>query len=277
MNARLAGRWRGFRNALSNLGLMPTLFYAYQRLRHDSSTAGVRFVVLSRHSRYPLHCRARTSDVDVFGQIFVDREYRCLDDVTDARLIIDCGANVGFSSAYFLSRHPRSFVVAIEPDPDNFAALERNLQPYEGRFRAIRSGVWSHRAGLVLSDEVCGDGREWARTVRESKAGEEPTMTGIDIGTLLAESNYERISILKIDIEGTESVVFSSNYEHWIDKVDNLVIELHGQECESTFKRAIAPFGYETSQCDELTVCRARAISSKNAPQIPRSIERKKA
>jgi hypothetical protein len=110
--------------------------------------------------------------------------------------------------------------------------------------------------GLVLSEVPFGDGREWARTVRETRNGEKPTMTATDIGTLLEDSGYERISILKIDIEGAESVVFSSNYESWIEKVDNLVIELHGDECRSIFRKAILNADFNLSQCDELTVCK---------------------
>jgi len=39
----------------------------------------------------------------VFEQIFIGEEYSCLCDLKDTLLILDLGANVGFSSAYFLS------------------------------------------------------------------------------------------------------------------------------------------------------------------------------
>jgi hypothetical protein len=42
-----------------------------------------------------------SSDLHVFRQIFVEREYGCLDDLADVRLIIDCGANAGYSSGSF--------------------------------------------------------------------------------------------------------------------------------------------------------------------------------
>jgi hypothetical protein len=74
------------------------------------------------------------------------------------RLIIDCGANVGYSSAYFLSRFPYCQVIAVEADPDNFVILRRNLDRYEDRVRLIHVGVWSQKVGLVLSRL-----RGWAR------------------------------------------------------------------------------------------------------------------
>ena len=96
-------------------------------------------------AQFPVWCRVLSSDLDVFSQIFVHREYRCLDDLTGVRVVIDCGANVGYSSAYFLSRFPACTVIAVEPDSGNFAAMERNLAPYGNRVRAIHSGVWAER------------------------------------------------------------------------------------------------------------------------------------
>jgi hypothetical protein len=73
---------------------------------------------------------------------------------------------------------------------------------------------------------------------------------------LLEQSSFDRISILKVDIEGAEEIVFASNYEKWLHKVDNLVIELHGEQCEAVFQNAVAGRGFEVSRCDELTVCK---------------------
>lgn len=252
---KLKDRWVSGLDAVANLGLLQTVFYAVQRVRNRLFSPP-RFRVLSRYARYPLYCRSRTSDVEVFGQIFVHREYRCLDEVKNAQLIIDCGANVGFSSAYLLSRFPDATLIAVEPDPGNFAALQANLAPFGSRFKAHCTGIWSHSTGLVLDEKTFGDGREWARTVREVRPGEKPMMTATDIGTLLEQSGRERISVLKVDIEGSEAVVFSSNFQHWLEKVDNLVIEIHGPHCDAVFRAAVEPYGFEISHCDELTVCR---------------------
>jgi len=251
----MSHRLQRYSKALS-LGTFPSVVYVLQGLRKKYMKLEQPYILLSKDARFPLKCRPNTSDINVFDQIFVGREYRCLDDVAGAGLIIDCGANVGYSSAYFLSRFKTAHIIAIEPDPQNFSILKENLLPYGDRYKAICSAVWSHPAALVLSEVPFGDGREWSRTVRVAREGEKPAMTAIDIGTLLADSGYERISILKIDIEGAESVVFASNYEGWIDRVDNLVIELHSDECRSIFMKAIEGRGFILSQTDELTVCK---------------------
>jgi FkbM family methyltransferase len=241
-------------DALRNLGTMQTFHYAFQRLR-DRHLPGDGIWARSKYAKHPLWCRHGTSDFDVFGQIFVHREYRCLDEVENADLIIDCGANCGFSSAYFLSRYDNARCISVEPDPENFRALQRNLAPYGSRITAHQAGIWSHRTGLVISSEPFGDGREWAVTVCEPRAGQLPMFEALDIPSLIPAG--QRVSILKIDIEGSERQVFSVD-SSWLDRVDNLVIELHGRECEEAFMRAIAGRGFELSRCDELTVCRRK-------------------
>jgi FkbM family methyltransferase len=241
---------------LVNIGLWQAGFYALQRARVQLLRVSEPYTLFCRFSRYGLRCRPTTSDINVFTQIFLSREYRCLDEVQEPRLIIDCGANVGYSSAYFLSKFPKARLIAVEPDPKNFAMLLNNIRPFGGRATAICSGVWSREVGLVFSEEPFGDGREWARTVRAARDGETPGLTAKDIGTLLKESGFERISILKVDIEGSEAEVFGSNYESWIGKVDNLVIELHGGKCEEIFAEAIAKEDFRVEQSDELVVCK---------------------
>jgi FkbM family methyltransferase len=257
----LSTAFRDYRKAVQNLGALQAVLYKTQKFRSRYRPKGEHLVLYSKHSRFPLTFRSHTSDVDAFSQIFVAREYRCLDDLPDAPFIIDCGANVGYASAYFLSRFPKAYVVAVEPDPENFSLLKKNLAPYEGRYRAICSAIWSRNAGLVFSEAPFGDGREWSRTVREAKAGEEPAMTASDIGTLFRDAGVDRIAVLKIDIEGSEVEVFSSSeHREWIQQVDNLVIELHGSECRSAFLSAIASENFSISRCDELTVCKRQPL-----------------
>jgi FkbM family methyltransferase len=252
----LVRKFKTLNRGRRNLGWLPATIDGIQILRlRTGRIKGCCFPLYSKHARHPLRCRPGTSDLNVFYQIFVFREYRCLDDITSADLIVDCGANVGYSSAYFLTRFPRAKVISIEPDPGNFALLQANTAPYGNRCQAICSAVWSHPTQLVLATDY-GDGREWARQVRIGGPGEVPTVSATDIGTLLAESGFDRISILKVDIEGAEAAVFGANYEQWITQVDNIVIELHDDRCRSAFMNAISTQGNVLSRCDELVVCR---------------------
>ena len=62
----------------------------------------------------------------VFWQIFTFDEYSSLRNLENVSLVLDLGANVGYSSAYFLSCFPEARVVAVEPDEQNMAICRTN-------------------------------------------------------------------------------------------------------------------------------------------------------
>jgi FkbM family methyltransferase len=244
---------------ISNLGWLQMTVYMGQKLRCLLFNKTSPYTLMSKNSQFSLMCRPNTSDRDVFKQIFIEREYSCLDDLSNVDLVIDCGANVGYSSAYFLTRFPKCKVICVEPDLSNFEILEKNLAPYKERVNLICSGIWSHTADLKILEEPYKDGREWAVQVRECKSGEIPEMQAVDIGTLLRESGQNKISILKMDIEGAEAVVFANNYESWLSRVDNMVMEIHddssfGKASDIVLNAVSSVQSFNISRSGELTV-----------------------
>ena len=205
----------------------------------------------------PVFGRTGSSDLSVFDQIFVEREYRCLDQLKSPRLILDCGANVGYSSVYFLSKFPTSFVVAVEPDAENFRILKRNLLPYEGRYKAIQAAVWPFEEILRFDKSSLGAGKEWARSLEKAPSGvlASEIIEAVDIPKLIELSGYDRVSILKIDIEGAEQELFNCRANEWLRRIDNIVIELHNKKCHKAFFNAIGTDQFDISTCGELTVC----------------------
>jgi FkbM family methyltransferase len=184
-------------------------------------------------------------------------EYAPLNELTNIELIMDLGANVGYASAYFLTHFPRAQLIAVEPDPANFAMLKRNMVPYGDRVRILHAGVWSHPTRLTIRDIPYRDGREWARQVEECKKGD---IDAVDIPTLLRHSGHDRISLLKIDIEGAEAVLFADRYQSWIDKVSTIAIELHDDsffgDCSHIFFSAINDLDFQVSRSGDLTICK---------------------
>ena len=266
MNLRLSHARHPVRRIVhlhATLGFVGTAAYLVRRGARDSVTGEHLIVLRARDVEHPLICRAGTSDLNVFRDVFIRSEYSVLDDAANVRFIVDCGANVGFASAYLLSRFPAAELTAVEPDDGNFRALARNLRPYGERVTVLHGGIWTDEVPLTMYDEPYRDGAEWTRQVREALPDELATIPGIDIGTLLDRSGHQRISLLKIDIEGAEAAIFADDRSHlWLDRVDNLIVELHDDsqfgDATSAFERAIRglPFACSRREGPSVAICR---------------------
>jgi FkbM family methyltransferase len=208
--------------------------------------------------RFPLTMRTgNSSDGAVFWEIFQQRMYAPLADLRAPKLILDLGANVGYGSVYFLNRFPNARVVGVEPDPASAAICLRNLAPYGDRARVVVGAVWPEKARLVLSRGAFGDGREWATQVRERAAGDNgEDVEGWDVASLIDLAGTERADLLVIDIEGSERALFGHPARAWLERVDNICIELHGSGCREAFQGALAGYEHELETRPHLTICR---------------------
>jgi FkbM family methyltransferase len=247
MQLRLEERWGyvralGFRNA-----------YDYRRKR---SREGGVFELRSRQAAYPLRCRAGTSDIRVFWQIFVKEDYSAIKPRRPVRLIVDCGANVGYSAAYLLTRFPDAEVIALEPDPANYELLVENMRPYGTRIRTINAAVWSRPTAVRIRPSRYRDGLEWTRQVEEGGA-----IQALDIDSVTSDP----ISILKVDIEGAEAVVFGDSPE-WLSRVDLIAIEIHDDthfgDARAAFMRAMRAHGFEVRDVSREVTVAARSSSA---------------
>jgi FkbM family methyltransferase len=209
-----------------------------------------------KNSEFPIEMRAHTSDREVLGQVFIQREYEAAK-LSQPKMILDLGANVGYSSAYFLSRYPTASVLAVEPDPGNYAACCRNLAPFGRRARTIQGAAWVECTRLLLDKGTYRDGRDWATQVRRPTQASESLadVDAYDVPTLIGLCHTPEIDLLKIDIERSELELFSRKTEDWLPRVRNLCIELHGPECEAVFFRALLGYFYNLNHSGELTVC----------------------
>jgi hypothetical protein len=104
----------------------------------------------------PFFFRHGASDVRVIRQIFLKEQYRELQGEKNVRRIIDCGANIGCSAVYFLSKYPDAELIAIEPDEDNCRLLRKNLEPFGERARSCKppSGQATSGFGSIVANSA---------------------------------------------------------------------------------------------------------------------------
>jgi FkbM family methyltransferase len=197
--------------------------------------------------REPLLIRPRTSDKFVFEQIFIEDEYDINTDL-HPQFIVDAGANVGYASIYFSSRWPEAKIIAIEPDPENFAALQKNLAAYPA-VHAIQAALWPRNELLSLETGW----ESWSSRVGSLNVSEAQKVSGITLDQVLANAGENEIDLLKLDVEGAERELFGSP-GHWLERTKIIVTELHDRiipGCTEALDRAIEKMDFSRSVLGE--------------------------
>ena len=209
----------------------------------------------------PLTIRAGTTDVRVFYEIFVNLEYEWGFQGVP-RVVVDAGAYTGFSAAFFANKYPNATIITVEPDEENFALLKINTARFPN-VRAIRAAVWRSNSMLSLVDPGSG---AWGLQVTGNAApAEDKVIPAITIDRIIKEFDLDRIDLLKIDVEGSETEIFAEAGS-WISSVDTICIELHDKfkiGCSRSFFDAVKDFPIELRRNEDVLVARA---SSRLAP-----------
>lgn len=206
---------------------------------------------------HPFHIRPNRTDRVTFMQNVVRQTYgRHLPD-RPPRLIIDAGACIGDTTAWYLSRFPNARVVAIEPVERHLEVLRRNVGPYGERVTVIHGALWTTDEPVELSPL-----RRGRASFVESATGREDARLcpGLSPLTLLSATGEERIGIFKIDIEGAETQLFTGTAcDAWLERTDAVYIEVHGPEAERVVLDAMQRNGFTGRRHRELYIFRKLA------------------
>lgn len=244
-------RLKSLAEIISSLGLWAGLTFILKN--RFSSINSISLADTPYHIKSPIILRPNTSDLAVFKQVFVYKEY----DITlsfEPSIIVDAGANVGLASIYFRSRYPQATIIAIEPDADNAIAFRRNLSPYS-KVHLVQASLWHEKAQTVMVDKYKMG--KWGMMTETIEEGTEFNTLTMD--ELFQEFSLSYIDVLKLDIESAEKQLFSGNYMDWLPKVKVIIIELHDwvvEGCSKPFFLAIneAFSAYSFHQVGENTV-----------------------
>jgi FkbM family methyltransferase len=236
-----------------------------------------RIAVRSRDGGFEanIKLRRRSSDLRVFQQIFLDRDYdttyleRGADIaamyesiIQKARpLILDLGANIGLASLYFASKWPRARIIAVEPAPDNYQLLQGNIGEHD-QILPLQAAVAANAGAVTIAN---ADADAWAYRTQSVTPRLEGAVPAVPVADLLKMEPACVPFIAKIDIEGFEQDLFAANTE-WVASFPLIVIELHDwmlprSGSSQNFLRTIA-------NLDRDFICRGEnvfSISNKNA------------
>ena len=192
--------------------------------------------------KVPLAFRPNTSDKWLINKIFNEHEYNFSIENFNPKLILDCGANVGYSTAYFANKYPQAKIIAVEPEPLNFKMLTYNTHFFDN-VTCINSAIWYDESYIKILPDMPGN--TLAFMTEDTTADDPEALKTTTISKLLNDSGFDEIDLLKLDIEGAEREVFNdvANPDEWLSKVKVMVIELHDRMkigCSQTFLKAVS-------------------------------------
>ena len=167
--------------------------------------------------RYRFELPDTLSFVWQFKEIFTDELYY-FEPSTPQPLILDCGANIGMSVAYFREKYPQARIIAFEADPAIGRILTKNLEENGVRdIEVVNKAVWIDEAGVSFGSEAADSSSIFSKEARNVV----PSVRLRDY--LLRET---QIDLLKIDIEGAETAVLEDCRDA-LTNVRRMFIEFH--------------------------------------------------
>ena len=205
--------------------------------------------------------RSGTSDVAVFNQVFVEREYDLPHLPEEAKTIIDLGANIGLTSIFFALKYRRANILSVEPDSDNFLKLVANISRLGNRIKPLKGAAWSRNGNLSLVKQGANEMNlgSWGFRVSPDINEKSFEVQCFSMPTLIGQIDGGSIDILKIDIEGSEKEIFTHSPEQWIGKIKMIVIETHDRfepGCELAVREAVKGKFLELERSGELLIFR---------------------
>lgn len=134
------------------------------------------------------------------------------------RAMVDLGANFGEISLYFCRQCPHAKILAVEASPDNFRILESNV-----RFQSFpttnltlvceavsdRNGFVEITTGLSAENIIVRSGIHLKEADRGKKF-ETVRVPSDTLQSLMSRFGFASLDFLKVDIEGSEPLLFES-------------------------------------------------------------------
>ncbi len=199
---------------------------------------------------HPLYLRSIRADMQSFINTFIEPYLDKKPFLTDAKFVIDAGANIGYTAVLFANWWPEARIISIEPDKENYELTLKNTAAYPN-VTVLHGGLWSEAAALKIEA-----GQEDGFVLRpitqnDSNIKPENKVTGISIGQLLKDYHADSIDFLKMNIEGSEKDIFTDRYQYWLPRTKAMLIELHDGKnsgCSKAVFSAVSEYDFAVSE-----------------------------
>jgi len=210
--------------------------------------------VTLRSLKHPIFVRPGTEDVGMIISTIIREEYGQFRYPMSPEWMLDAGAYIGDTAVYFLSKYSQLKLIALEPNPAAYELARLNLSPYGDRTTLLNKALYASNECLKFKGDFGG--------ASVSVQGHGLNVEGISIPTLMEMFHIPRLNILKMDIEGAEEIIFATNPDGWLRRVDLLIIEIHGSSAMTAVTRALRQNGFSMRRHRSVWYCTQHASFS---------------
>jgi FkbM family methyltransferase len=186
-----------------------------------------------------LYLRANGVDVYTFYATFIKGLYDAALPLPRGAVIVDLGANIGMTAAYWLEMCDDARVVGVEPEPSNAALIRMNLGASEA---SIHQAAISERSGTKLL-EIRGPTGHLLVTDESEHGVEVQAVQTMTPDELAAVEHLDHVDLIKADIEGAELGVFTRPW-HLLRKCERIIMEVHDSERRTDIVDFLAGLGF---------------------------------
>jgi FkbM family methyltransferase len=163
----------------------------------------------------------RGRDLHGVVEVCIFEDYTRSFDIKPGMTIYDLGSCIGDFA--ILAAHRGARVVAVEPDPQNYEILVKNIQRNNLGDKIIPLNIaidtTSGWTGLDNSSTNTG-----GYTLSEHAPTRVPTRT---IAQIMEAHNHQFIHLLKIDVEGSEYKIFQDRQSSSLNRIGTIIGEYH--------------------------------------------------
>ena len=188
-----------------------------------------------------------------YEQFFTDKIYDSfLDKIEKIETVVDLGANIGLFTELALRKGAEkvlsveisntaiSIFESVHSDNKNVTLITDAVSDKEGEI-TIYSDPSNSLVGSVFPEHTNG-------------LSDSYTVKSTTLEKILIDNSIDRVSLLKIDVEGSEYAIFDGTTDETFSKVDNIIMEFHdnfgGRLRDSIINRLDVHFDYKIYQDD---------------------------
>ena len=187
------------------------------------------------------------SDSFIISEVFQNECYR-VSTSKNITNIVDLGANAGFTAVYFSKFFKNAKIACVEPMPGNIGVLKENLKLNNVNSVVFEIAVTTvdGKVTMDIGDKDYG-GKVHHIPFGKAMGNDTLIVDGLSIDTILKKMNWNKIDLLKIDIEGYEGVMLLEN-NSWLAVVNTIIMEIHEGITIEDVKDALRPYDFVFSK-----------------------------